>query len=1405
MSTIKQITRAGYEYQDLIGIRELLQFYKNKNLYDYVLLEFPNEGEFSALDDVVCKIKNQDGYKLIQVKFSVDGEKYLCDWDWLTNKKEKSKSLIQKWSKTVLELLSNKKLMEAKLVTNKHFDDEIKSVLSDNKFIWDKIPDNKKAILIEQIGSEENCKLFFENYTFEFLQEDLETLDNKLFNEYSEISDSKADWEFFKCFVRNNSMCTNCKITYQGLTNILQCRPPKPLNQDFFVPENYVPPCYKFHNDLMNNIKTSKDKCIVISGSPGVGKSTYISYLKKELEHENIYVIRHHYYLSIDNKQEKRYNYFDIKNSLFEQINKILSLKLSDRDDLEKTLDVISKQLIDKQLVIIIDGLDHVWRDIRKKDDLDVLFNNLLPLPDNIKLIVGTQPIDAEKLPYKLSEIERNKWLTLPFMSIEAIKNYLISDKRILVPDNYHSDYYIDISEAFYKLTNGHPLHLIYSLESALNNHSRLLPYDIERLPACPQNDIREYYKSLLNTVDDYSKLVLYIYVVSEIDIWKKNDLEQCLTCNGISDAYKHYNQIRHLLFYNGYFVKAFHESIFAYIKENITYEDKIKCLRYSKKWLTEQCENIYTDLYLPIINAELGDTSNILNISRDQIKEYFKKGYSLNLITKFLAKAEKITFFQLKDFVKTIEIRHIKFRIMNLLKYNTYKAELFCHLCFSLFKNQDVINCMKDSINSLNDAELVALSDYCQNQDSKIQEIFKQIKLESKNVSVSSEKENNNLLHVVANSTNVNLIKQQLLEKKYSDELICLFNHLCELKRTNLIKDFISDDVSDYTIIRRLCLYAVEQKIDLNSWKLPENYLKNPYLAVMLHLNKGCLQTNVKPLENSIIHKRNNDNYEYSGRCLDLENYFHSLFFENLYIKLTNSYPIKSIETYNGFENFIIILTNVSTIIAEKIKKLEDISLNDVLSLFEDFSNTDILNEVRWNSKYRIAKSSITKIIIDLLILLNIDIKKLDIQDINMLINFKHFHEDNWLEDYLQHNIIYLTNKAAIFYLEKEQKLLNKTLQYTQERTDKYLLLSNFAQKHNLADNAKLYLEKAFCMASGYGHYKDPLLLEILEIVEYCMNIEKIDFTSILKRLGKIIDNIEHITDDDSRYAKRILMRLLCKYSLKYTVQYYKHLLNGEEWYEAEECLNEIFENINNKDETVNFLLSTITSDVPFLNLSSNDTIVQKHKILVGRTLLPKKYRYPTNDNSSLDNEKTVFNLEKYNVNNLNKFIEQLDYSNESCLLDWLKYWKGRGQDEEILNYFENFYKNNNKNFIQEVYLDEIFNLALSLKGKDYAYKWLVRSVIENISWENNYSSWENTKQRFQKVKDLYKDKWKDFIVDSSEYKYGNEFVIGKSHLIYFLILIEKYDIAEEIMNKFVDLLEEDMADLPLKEVTWI
>ena len=53
-----------------------------------------------------------------------------------------------------------------------------------------------------------------------------------------------------------------------------------------------------------------------------------------------------------------------------------------------------------KKFYVVVDGLDHVWREQLNIDQMNHLFNYLLPCPKNVVLIVGTQRVADLQLPH---------------------------------------------------------------------------------------------------------------------------------------------------------------------------------------------------------------------------------------------------------------------------------------------------------------------------------------------------------------------------------------------------------------------------------------------------------------------------------------------------------------------------------------------------------------------------------------------------------------------------------------------------------------------------------------------------------------------------------------------------------------------------------------------------------------------------------------------------------------------------------------------------------------------------------------------------------------------------------------------------------------------------------------------
>jgi hypothetical protein len=172
---IAGIPRTGFEYQDLIGIEVLLRFYRDPNLFHWVELE-SDEARVGKLDDVVAARK--DGtFELMQVKFTVDPNRYFLDWDWLLERKGKGTSLLQKWSNALIKVKGLGIVHSAKLRTNRKPGEDFARSLRDGFVDFDKVANAQQTILSAEFGNEAAARDFFKQFEFahsEALVDDLE-------------------------------------------------------------------------------------------------------------------------------------------------------------------------------------------------------------------------------------------------------------------------------------------------------------------------------------------------------------------------------------------------------------------------------------------------------------------------------------------------------------------------------------------------------------------------------------------------------------------------------------------------------------------------------------------------------------------------------------------------------------------------------------------------------------------------------------------------------------------------------------------------------------------------------------------------------------------------------------------------------------------------------------------------------------------------------------------------------------------------------------------------------------------------------------------------------------------------------------------------------------------------------
>jgi hypothetical protein len=160
---IAGITRAAFDYQDLIGIEVLINFFRNPDRYAWVELESEDRSA-GYLDDVVAQRK--DGkFEYTQVKFTVDPDRYLLSWDWLLESKAHGTSRLKKWANSLSTYGRSGGIDRAELRTNRTPDSEFAKGLYGSKVRLNKIPTARRAEVEQELGGADEARAFFKQFS----------------------------------------------------------------------------------------------------------------------------------------------------------------------------------------------------------------------------------------------------------------------------------------------------------------------------------------------------------------------------------------------------------------------------------------------------------------------------------------------------------------------------------------------------------------------------------------------------------------------------------------------------------------------------------------------------------------------------------------------------------------------------------------------------------------------------------------------------------------------------------------------------------------------------------------------------------------------------------------------------------------------------------------------------------------------------------------------------------------------------------------------------------------------------------------------------------------------------------------------------------------------------------------
>ncbi len=413
--------RSGDDYQDIVALEVLVEILEHPNRYQWVRVEAADVG---VLDDILA-LRTDGNFVAKQVKFSTHPELEDDAWTWKSllekrdGKSGELPSLLAKWSSSVEDLRKRGSIYEASVVSNRRVAEDIQNTLSVNGLVnFDKIGDPTiHDTIVQQLDGETTARNFFADFHFYIDRSCLDDLEESVRKRFYAVGGKQQGWLNLKDELRSwirhrNQPSPDGDITLAAVKSAALWYQLQSLPQQFEVPRDYVLPSQDFHKMFVQKLLASPKRCVVLTASPGVGKSTYLSYLFGQLDEQNIPVVRHHYFLSLSDRSVGRLDSQRIVESLMTNIQDRFSKDLGEIGNRNPNpaefaawIEACGRHFAQqkKVLVIIIDGLDHVWREKRSIDELNKLFEYLLPPPDGIVILLGTQPLDDTQLPLKLT------------------------------------------------------------------------------------------------------------------------------------------------------------------------------------------------------------------------------------------------------------------------------------------------------------------------------------------------------------------------------------------------------------------------------------------------------------------------------------------------------------------------------------------------------------------------------------------------------------------------------------------------------------------------------------------------------------------------------------------------------------------------------------------------------------------------------------------------------------------------------------------------------------------------------------------------------------------------------------------------------------------------------------------
>ena len=1449
--------RAGDDYQDLVALELMLDWLEDPDAYSYIEVEADDLG---AMDDVVA-LKSDGTLCSRQVKFSTAPNKPedQLNWDKLleqpSGKKGLKDSLLKKWATGVSKVRGKSDRFDTRVITNRLPSPDLSSALGphDGKLAIDKLAPDVMARITAQLGND-NIQELLAALTFEFNRPDHETYEERLRRRFNGLGGTQMGWlqlkdEFRSWVGKRNVPASDGRILLRHIKRAAGWRDLQSLPQDFVIPADYVLPSDQFHATTMKLLSAHDTHCTVIEAPPGYGKSTYASFVYAELMKLSAPVVRHHYFLSLNDRAGRdRLEAQSAAESIAADIRSQFPTEIGaanavrpDSQSLGQLIESAAAQFAQnpRPLVVILDGLDHVWRETRSTEQLSQLLRHLLPVPDGVVVMLVTQPIPDGNMPSEIRKhIPDRNWRNLPALDEEHVSQWITAHQSHLAPPHANEGWAEIASHELFEKTSGHPLLLQYAFRAIEEQGADLSAAAISELPGCPHGDVNAYYADLLATLSTAAKGTLHLMATCRFP-WPRRAIRQCLSKTGLSEAeaLDAIDALAPLLSSGDLGLSSFHASLLVHIEGTSEYEDvSQEWRRRALHWIQNEAPEYWRWANDWTLQADDGDVDPLCNgLTRDWVVKAIADGMPADETERILARGVAASLNE-KRFGDAIRIGILRDYLQ---RGHDMGSEVLEHLLPSqlAYPSDDyLVHRLMTKLGSLSPVELVILAKSCakSSDHSNVRRILDHLQNRK---TPKTLKEYGLQLSCV--SQVAGLLKQPPVEaavqhaiqerrNNLSEEVVRSFaKSLREQGDVRTMRAFL-DGAAELTVgewhaaMREAIKLALVQNVALDQYILDERSIALPECAVFAR-SRGPLPSEFRSvtftisghteLEDDRTFLTGSDSRPVSDVVRDI---FYGFWANHLSSNaVANSNWIDGLK-HEWHRRFFQMMNDGCQALAARTSESDDLTLSDLLVMFSAFRQTDEPDRADFQlvGFARKAGGSILSLLVELAI------RKAEPSqrhatgaDITMLLDSQ-LCSSALLVNHVSRSGLQLPTDAASALIGAERLRSSIESQSFRERAEDLATLAEFASSHEVSDEAKGLVQQAASNFLAHGYHKDVLLFAPLEAAEVCHKAGIGDVAEWIKITASAVAKVDSFTDgDETRHLPVRLAQLLAVVCPGSLVNYYRWLCAEQEWYDAERVLRTIISSVDLTELPAQLLTATAVgeADLKFLvTLAEEATpgaedVLRQQKSLYGADVT----QFHEESATSLDSEseKPAPEAKNYKVDQFATFYSDLPWGDRDQYVEgWLDYWANQGTRDVAFDEVATVARRNTWWSGAE----GVYRFCLRRYGKAEAFEWLVKAQRENHGWTDFWSDKAGSEQRCNEVLRSYRERWHEFLVESLSGKssYGFEAASFTNQELVrvcsFLVAAGQSDLATDMVQSAVQISRE-LVPLDCAVPDWI